>query len=175
MLRRTLMDRVHGPLAGQDLPGPAAAGDEPLLYRIYESTRGEELQLFDWDPAQITAFLELQFTAQNAFYYQHFPDSGYELILLNDEPVGRLFSTALATKSALSISGCWRNTATKASVERSSRRSLTRRPKRANPCVCTSKSSTVPNGFTSGSALCRSLSWSPPRNGVCAGSTRERG
>ena len=72
MLRRTLMDRVHGPLAGRISLGPAAAGDEPLLYRIYESARGEELQLFDWDPAQITAFLELQFTAQNAFYYQRF-------------------------------------------------------------------------------------------------------
>ncbi len=91
MLRRTLMDRVHGPLAGRISLRPAAVAGEPLLYRIYASARGEELQLVNWDPGQKTAFLEMQFGAQSAFYRQRFPDSGYEVILVNDEPVGRLF------------------------------------------------------------------------------------
>ncbi len=91
MLRRALMDRVHGPLAGRIGLRAAAAVDEPLLYRIYASTRGEEFQYVDWDPGQKTAFLEMQFGAQSAFYRQRFPESGYEVILVNDEPVGRLF------------------------------------------------------------------------------------
>ncbi len=91
MLLRTLMDRVHGPLAGRIVLRPAAAADEPLLYRIYASAREQELQLVDWDHCQKTAFLKMQFGAQNAFYRQCFPDSGYEVILLNHEPIGRLF------------------------------------------------------------------------------------
>ena len=67
MLRRTLMDRVHGPLAGRISLRPAAVADEPLLYRIYASARGEELQLVNWDPGQKTAFLEMQFGAKAHF------------------------------------------------------------------------------------------------------------
>ncbi len=91
MLRRSLTDRVQGPLVGRICLRPAVAADEPLLYRIYASTRGEEFELFDWHPDQKTAFLEMQFVAQSAFYRQQFPDSGYEVILVNGEPAGRLF------------------------------------------------------------------------------------
>ena len=90
MLRRTLTDRVHGPLAGRIGLRPAVAADEPLLYRIYTSGREEVLQLVAWDADQKTAFLEMQFGAQSSSYRQRFPDSGYEVITVNDEPVGRL-------------------------------------------------------------------------------------
>jgi ribosomal protein S18 acetylase RimI-like enzyme len=89
MLRRTLMERVQGPLAGSIGLRPAIAADEPFLYRVYASTREEELQLFDWNDDQKTAFLTMQFNSQRSSYRQGFP--GYDVISIGEQPVGRLF------------------------------------------------------------------------------------
>ena len=73
MLRQTLMDRVQGPLAGSIGLRPATAADEPFLYRVYASTREDELRLVDWDDDQKAAFLTMQFSAQRSSYRQQFP------------------------------------------------------------------------------------------------------
>jgi GNAT superfamily N-acetyltransferase len=91
MLRRTLMERVQGPLAGSIGLRPAIAADESFLYRVYASTREDELQLVDWNDAQKTALLTMQFNAQRSSYRQGFPGSGYDVISLGEQPVGRLF------------------------------------------------------------------------------------
>ena len=65
--------------------------DEPFLYRVYASTREEELRLIDWDNDQKTAFLTMQFNAQRLFYRQSFPGWGYDVISIGEQPVGRLF------------------------------------------------------------------------------------
>jgi ribosomal protein S18 acetylase RimI-like enzyme len=70
---------------------PAEAADRDLLFRIYASTREEELALTDWDDAQKVAFLTQQFTAQDAHYREHYPGAVFNLIVLNDEPIGRLY------------------------------------------------------------------------------------
>ncbi len=85
------MTRVRVPLAGSIGLRPATATDDLFLRRVYKSTREEELRHIDWDETQKAALLEMQFHAQDAAYRQGFPDSGYEIILLDDRPIGRLF------------------------------------------------------------------------------------
>ena len=70
---------------------PAEAADRDLLFRIYASTRDEELALTDWDDAQKSAFLNQQFTAQDTHYREHYPGAVFNLILLDGDPVGRLY------------------------------------------------------------------------------------
>lgn len=70
---------------------PITSDDEALLYRIYASTREEELAVVDWDDAQKAAFLSMQFAAQHSHYQQYYPDAAFEVILLNGQPAGRLY------------------------------------------------------------------------------------
>jgi ribosomal protein S18 acetylase RimI-like enzyme len=70
---------------------PAEVADRDLLFRVYASTREEELTLTDWDEVQQTAFLTQQFTAQDTHYREHYPGAVFNLILLDDEPIGRLY------------------------------------------------------------------------------------
>ncbi|NOT62861.1 MAG: GNAT family N-acetyltransferase [Acidobacteria bacterium] len=63
--------------------------DQSFLYRLYASTRTNELAAWGWDAAQQKAFLELQFRAQEA-HYGEFPNTEHLLILNDGQPVGRL-------------------------------------------------------------------------------------
>jgi GNAT superfamily N-acetyltransferase len=91
ILRQSLMNRVQRAQAGSIGLRPAVAADEPFLYRVYASTRKEEIQLFDWNDDQKTAFLTMQFGAQRLSYRQSFPGWGYDIISIGDQPVGRFF------------------------------------------------------------------------------------
>lgn len=70
---------------------PITSDDEALLYRIYASTREDEMALVDWDEAQKAAFLMMQFTAQHRYYQEYYPDAAFDIILLNGQPAGRLY------------------------------------------------------------------------------------
>lgn len=70
---------------------PIAPGDLPFLYRVYASTRQQELAVVDWDDAQKDAFLRMQFDAQHTYYQQHFTSANFDLILLDGQPIGRLY------------------------------------------------------------------------------------
>jgi ribosomal protein S18 acetylase RimI-like enzyme len=70
---------------------PAGPGDAELLYRIYASTREDELAVVPWDAAAKEAFLRMQFAAQDRYYHQMFPGASYDLIVSGDEVVGRLY------------------------------------------------------------------------------------
>jgi ribosomal protein S18 acetylase RimI-like enzyme len=65
--------------------------DRDFLYRLYASTRQDEMALVDWSDAQKEAFLQMQFTAQHAHYMEHFAGAAFQVILLDGEPVGRLY------------------------------------------------------------------------------------
>ena len=67
------------------------AEDRDFLLRVYASTRAEELALTDWDEAQKQAFLAQQFEAQHHHYQTHYQGARFDLILLDSEPVGRLY------------------------------------------------------------------------------------
>lgn len=69
---------------------PAAQGDEAFLYRVYASTREEELAQTGWDETQKAAFLRMQFDAQSSYYEEHYRGAECSVILSDDYPAGRL-------------------------------------------------------------------------------------
>ncbi len=70
---------------------PAWSGDAELLYRIYASTREDELAVVPWHDSQKDAFLRMQFDTQHRYYHANFPDASYDLIVSGDEVLGRLY------------------------------------------------------------------------------------
>jgi ribosomal protein S18 acetylase RimI-like enzyme len=69
---------------------PVDEGDREFLYRVYASTRAEELAVAPWDDAQKDVFLRAQFDAQDRWYHEHNTRGSYEVIVVDGEPAGRL-------------------------------------------------------------------------------------
>ena len=63
---------------------PIGPEDEAFLYRVYASTRADELAPLGWDEAQQTAFLRMQFAAQHQYYHAQFPNAGLGSALLGE-------------------------------------------------------------------------------------------
>jgi ribosomal protein S18 acetylase RimI-like enzyme len=70
---------------------PVEPGDREFLYRVYASTRTEELAVVPWDDAQKDAFLRAQFDAQDRWYREHYTRATYEVITVDGERAGRLY------------------------------------------------------------------------------------
>jgi len=70
---------------------PITLDDEGFLYSVYSSTREDELAQVDWDGAQKQAFLKMQFHAQHTYYMEQYKHASFDVILLDDVPVGRLY------------------------------------------------------------------------------------
>jgi ribosomal protein S18 acetylase RimI-like enzyme len=70
---------------------PVTAADAELLYRIYASTRDDELAPVPWDAPAKEAFLRMQFDAQDRSYHSAYPSASYDLVLSGEEVVGRLY------------------------------------------------------------------------------------
>lgn len=70
---------------------PIGPDDEEFLYRVYASTREEELRPVPWTEDEKAAFLRQQFHAQHVFYQEQYGGARFEVILLDDEPIGRLY------------------------------------------------------------------------------------
>src|SRR5207249_4690178 len=65
--------------------------DEPFLRRVYASTRLEELAPLGWSADQQVAFLNQQFDAQHHHYHTYYADAAFQVIMLDDRPIGRLY------------------------------------------------------------------------------------
>jgi len=65
--------------------------DEALLRKVYASTREQELALVAWSDEQREAFLRMQFDAQHLHYHSQFPEASYQVIVREDEPIGRIY------------------------------------------------------------------------------------
>jgi ribosomal protein S18 acetylase RimI-like enzyme len=70
---------------------PLGPGDRELVFRVYASTRAEELAVVPWGDAQKEAFLRAQFDAQNRWYCEHYVGASFDVVLVDDEPRGRLY------------------------------------------------------------------------------------
>src|SRR3954471_13752764 len=70
---------------------PITPQDEEFLLQVYASARAEELAQVPWSDAQREAFLRAQLAAQHAHYKQHNPVATHDLILMDDEAIGRLY------------------------------------------------------------------------------------
>lgn len=70
---------------------PIADDDQPFLCRLYATTRADEMAVVDWTEAQKTEFLTMQFTAQHKFYLDQFRQASFDVLMLGQEPIGRLY------------------------------------------------------------------------------------
>ncbi len=66
-------------------------GDEELLFRIYASTRAEELAAVPWDEAQKYTFVRAQFNVQDRWYREHYATASFDVVMVDREPCGRLY------------------------------------------------------------------------------------
>ncbi|HWN10693.1 MAG TPA: GNAT family N-acetyltransferase [Pyrinomonadaceae bacterium] len=65
--------------------------DDPFLIALYGSTRADELNQVEWAEGQRDAFLAWQFDMQRREYDARFPDARHQLIVIDDEPAGRIW------------------------------------------------------------------------------------
>jgi ribosomal protein S18 acetylase RimI-like enzyme len=70
---------------------PIAEGDLEFLYRLYASTRAEEMARVPWPEAEKERFLRFQFDAQHTYYQEQFTEAAFDLVLVDGEPAGRLY------------------------------------------------------------------------------------
>ena len=70
---------------------PMDEADRPFLYKLYASTREHEMKNLNWSEAQKDQFLRSQFQAQHIHYQKFYGDSSFDIIYLEDIPVGRLY------------------------------------------------------------------------------------
>ena len=65
--------------------------DLPFLKEVYKSTREAEMQLVDWTEEERERFIHQQFESQHNYYQQVYHEATFEIIYLDNEPVGRLY------------------------------------------------------------------------------------
>ena len=70
---------------------PEVPEDRDFLYRLYASTRADEMKLVPWSDSQKDAFLSMQFDAQSTHYHRYYPNAKYEVIMLEERAIGRLY------------------------------------------------------------------------------------
>jgi ribosomal protein S18 acetylase RimI-like enzyme len=68
-----------------------AEADEPFLFRLYASTRTEELAPLPWSEAQKAAFLASQARAQHADYRRNYGAADWLVIERDGADIGRLY------------------------------------------------------------------------------------
>lgn len=71
---------------------PVSRDDESLLLELYASTRIQELAATGWSQAQQVAFIKMQFGAQSEYYATQYPQGEHQIIVLDGQPVGRLYT-----------------------------------------------------------------------------------
>lgn len=68
-----------------------APEDELFVRDVYASTRDAEMAMVPWDDARKREFLDFQHRAQEAHYAANHEGADLDLILVDGEPVGRLY------------------------------------------------------------------------------------
>jgi RimJ/RimL family protein N-acetyltransferase len=70
---------------------PETSADQDFLFRLYSSTREEEMRWTGWSATEQHAFLAMQFRAQTAHYRAHYEGAAYQIIEVDGQPAGRLY------------------------------------------------------------------------------------
>lgn len=70
---------------------PIREEDRDFLRRLYATTREQEMAVVPWSDAEKAEFLSMQFEAQHKFYRETFTEAEFSLILVGNEPAGRLY------------------------------------------------------------------------------------
>ncbi len=69
---------------------PARSGDTAFLFRLYASTRANEMAGTGWPAAQQEAFLRSQFAARSRDYAANYPRAAHQIVLVGRAPAGAL-------------------------------------------------------------------------------------
>lgn len=69
---------------------PVCPEDQEFQFRLYAGTRQAEIAGLGWSPAQQEAFLRMQFAAQQNWYRTAYPQAVWEIVELEQAPVGRM-------------------------------------------------------------------------------------
>jgi len=69
---------------------PFPPDHQDFLFQLYASTREHEISALGWPPAQQEAFLRMQFNAQQRWYEMAYGKADHQLILIDDQPAGRI-------------------------------------------------------------------------------------
>jgi GNAT superfamily N-acetyltransferase len=67
----------------------ATSDDDSFLYRLYCTTREDELNAVNFPQEQREQFLQMQFIAQKTHYETYFPNSVHRIITTEGKPIGR--------------------------------------------------------------------------------------
>ncbi len=65
--------------------------DEEFLLAVYTSTRADELAQVNWAPGQKEVFVRWQFDLQRKEYDTRYPQARYQVVLVNNQPAGRIW------------------------------------------------------------------------------------
>jgi ribosomal protein S18 acetylase RimI-like enzyme len=69
---------------------PSLPEDRDFLFRLYASTRMEEIRGFGWTAVQHEAFFRMQFNAQQQWYQATYTTAENQIIEKDHEPIGRM-------------------------------------------------------------------------------------
>lgn len=70
---------------------PIDNDDQQFLIAVYGATRQEEIAQAGWDEDTVARFVRMQFDAQHAHYQQHHPQGTFDVVLHQQQAVGRLY------------------------------------------------------------------------------------
>ena len=70
---------------------PVEEADRAFLVELYGSTRSDELDQVQWQPGAREAFVDQQFSAQDAHYRANYPGATLDVIEVDGAPAGRLY------------------------------------------------------------------------------------
>ncbi|WP_049761888.1 GNAT family N-acetyltransferase [Candidatus Korobacter versatilis] len=77
---------------------PRQDGDAEFLYRVYASTRAEEVAQTGWPMEMQEQFLRMQFNAQTSAYAMQTPTAEHSIIHVHGEPAGRMILERTTTE-----------------------------------------------------------------------------
>ena len=69
---------------------PSRETDREFLVALYASTRSDELAATSWTPAELDAFVRMQFDLQDHHYRSAYPHAEHSLIVGDGRPIGRV-------------------------------------------------------------------------------------
>jgi ribosomal protein S18 acetylase RimI-like enzyme len=69
---------------------PADSSDEAFLYELYYNTHVDDFAAAGLEETQLRALMKLQFTARQRHYELAFPGAEHQIVLCDNNPVGRM-------------------------------------------------------------------------------------
>jgi RimJ/RimL family protein N-acetyltransferase len=79
------------PLPAAILLRPVRDDDRDFLFRLYASTREQELAPVPWSTERKESFLRQQFDVQTSWWLKQYSDATFDVVEVDGEPGGRLY------------------------------------------------------------------------------------